>query len=137
MTIQSIVCDRLSSRLRFAQFMRGIDRDITPEPCASLIDRHLPNTPKRPQVSIMLSHAPALAEQAKTWKFLELWVDPVLFPPKILMLVSDRNGTCRIFNPTSDYKLVVTHSNYQAAQEWLLEDEYERVKGQLLAEEVL
>ena len=37
----------------------------------------------------MLSHAPALAEQAKTWKMLELWVDPVLFPPKILMLVSD------------------------------------------------
>ncbi len=85
----------------------------------------------------MLSHAPALAEQAKTWNFLELWVDPVLFPPKILMLVSDQDGTCRIFNPTSDYKVVVTHSNYQAAQEWLLEDEYERVKGQMLAEEVL
>ncbi len=24
--------------------MRGIDRDITPDPRASLIDRHLPNT---------------------------------------------------------------------------------------------
>jgi hypothetical protein len=85
----------------------------------------------------MLSHVPALVEQAKTWKFLELWVDPVLFPPKILMLVCDQNGICRIFNPTSDYKLVVTHKNYQIAQEWLLEDEYERVKGQLLAEEVM
>jgi|GEM_PF-2526021 len=31
-----------------------------------------------------------------TWKFLELWVDPVLFPPKILMLVSDENGACQI-----------------------------------------
>ena len=30
----------------------------------------------------------------------------------------------------------VTHSNYEAAQEWLLEDEYERVKDKLLAEEV-
>jgi hypothetical protein len=48
----------------------------------------------------MQSHAPALAEQAKTWRFLE------------------------------------PHANYEAAQEWLLEDEYERVKGQLLAEEV-
>jgi hypothetical protein len=89
----------------------------------------------------MQSHAPALAEQAKTWKFLELWVDPVLFPLKILMLVGDQDGTCRIFNPASDYKLIVklivTHSNYQAAQEWLFEDEYERVKGLLLAEEVL
>ena len=28
----------------------------------------------------MLSHELALAEQAKTWKFLELWVDPVVFP---------------------------------------------------------
>jgi hypothetical protein len=93
----------------------------------------------------MLSHAPALAEQAKTWTFLELWVDPILFPPKILMLVGDwakptlrdRDGTCRIFNPAFDYKLVVTHSNYQAAQEWMFEDEYERVNGQLLAEEVI
>jgi hypothetical protein len=33
----------------------------------------------------MLSHAPALAEQAKTWTFLELWIDPILFPPKILL----------------------------------------------------
>ena len=85
----------------------------------------------------MLSPAPALAEQAKTWKFLEIWVDPILFPPKILMLVSDRDGTCSIFNPASDYKLVVSHANYQSAQEWLLEDEYERVKGQLLAEEIM
>jgi hypothetical protein len=35
------------------------------------------------------------------------------------------------------YKLVVTYSYYQAAQEWLLEDEPERIKGQLWAEEVL
>jgi hypothetical protein len=35
------------------------------------------------------------------------------------------------------YKLVVTHLNYQAAQEWLFEDEYERVNGQILAEEVM
>jgi hypothetical protein len=85
----------------------------------------------------MLSPEPALAEQASTWKFLELWVDPVLFPPKILMLVVDQDGTCRIFSPGASYKLVVVHSNYEAAREWLLEDEYERVQGQLLAEEVL
>jgi hypothetical protein len=30
----------------------------------------------------MLSPELALAEQSKTWKFIELWVDPVLFPPK-------------------------------------------------------
>jgi hypothetical protein len=40
----------------------------------------------------------------------------------------NRDGSCRIFNPSSDYKRVVLHQNYQAAQEWLLADEYERVK---------
>jgi hypothetical protein len=34
------------------------------------------------------------------------------------------------------YELVVTHPSYETAQDWLLEDEYERVNGQLLAEEV-
>jgi hypothetical protein len=84
----------------------------------------------------MLSHEPALAKQAETWKFLELWIDPVLFPPKVLMLIGDWDGSCQIFNPASNYKLVVSHSNYQEAQEWLLEDEYERVQGKLLSEEV-
>ncbi len=85
----------------------------------------------------MQSHVPTLAAQASTWKFLELWVDPVLFPPKVLMLVGDRDGTCRIFNPASGYKLVVTHANYLAAQAWLVEDEYERVEGKLLAKDVI
>lgn len=85
----------------------------------------------------MQFHVPALAEQTKTWNFLELWIDPVLFPPKILMLLCDQDGSCRIFNPACDYQLVVSHSNYQAAEEWLLEDEYERVKDPLLAEEVM
>lgn len=85
----------------------------------------------------MLSQEPNLAKRAKTWKFLELWVDPVIFPPKILMVVGDRDGTCYIFNPSSNYKLLVAHPSYRAAQEWLLEDEYERVKGQLLAEDVI
>jgi hypothetical protein len=53
------------------------------------------------------------------------------------MLVSDADGSCRIFNPAADYKLVVAHPDYEAAQDWLLEDEYDRVQGQLLAEEVL
>jgi hypothetical protein len=53
----------------------------------------------------------------KTWKFLELWVDPVLFPPKVLMLVGDADGSCRIFNPAADYTLVVAHPEYESAQD--------------------
>jgi len=71
----------------------------------------------------------ALEKQAKTWKFIELWVDPIPFPPKILMLVVDHDGKCNVFNPAADYKLVVSHLNYQAAQEWFLEDEYERLRA--------
>jgi hypothetical protein len=53
------------------------------------------------------------------------------------MLVSDADGSCRIFNPAADYQLVVAHPDYEAAQDWLLEDEYDRVQGPLLAEEIL
>ncbi|UZQ53225.1 hypothetical protein OOK60_11985 [Trichothermofontia sichuanensis B231] len=86
---------------------------------------------------MMQSHVPAFAEQASYWKFFELWADPVFFPPKMLMLVSDQEGTCRILNLAAGYKLVMTHANYQAAQAWLVEDEYERVEGQLLVAEVV
>ncbi len=85
----------------------------------------------------MLSLKLTLEEQAKTWQFLELWVDPILFPPKVLMVVGGEDGSCRIFNPAAEYKLVVTHPTYQTAQDWLLEDEYERIQGQLLAEDVI
>ena len=84
----------------------------------------------------MLSQEQALAERAKTWQFLELWVDPVLFPPRVLMLIGDHDGSCRIFKPDANYQLVVTHSDYAAAKDWLLEDEYERIESQFLAEEI-
>lgn len=85
----------------------------------------------------MQSLVPALEKQAKTWKFIELWVDPILFPPKILMLVDDHDGRCNVVDPAADCKLVVSHSTYQTAQAWFLEDEYERVKGKLLAKEIM
>ena len=86
---------------------------------------------------IIQSLAPALEKQAKTGKFIEFGLIPIPLPPKILMLVVDHAGKCNVFNPASDYKLVVSHTNYQAAQEWFFEDEYGRVKGKLLAEEIM
>ncbi|MGK7889443.1 MAG: hypothetical protein AB4042_08915 [Leptolyngbyaceae cyanobacterium] len=85
----------------------------------------------------MLSQEPNLAKQAESWNFLELWIDPILFPPKILMVVGDEDGSCRIFNPASGYNLIIAHPNYQAAKDWLLEDDYERVDGQLLAADMI
>jgi hypothetical protein len=53
------------------------------------------------------------------------------------MLVSDADGSCRIFNPAADYNLIVTHPDYETAQDWRLEDEPDRVQGKLLADEIL
>ncbi len=52
------------------------------------------------------------------------------------MLVGDADGSCRIFNPAA-YKLAVAHPDDEAAQDWLLEDEFDRVQGKLLVEEIL
>ena len=38
----------------------------------------------------MLSHAQDLAAQINDWEFIELWVDPIIFPPRIIMLVSNK-----------------------------------------------
>jgi hypothetical protein len=88
-------------------------------------------------VSIIKFPAPALVEQPKAWKFLEICVDPVPFPPRLLLLVGDLNNTCRIFNPGNGYQLVIAHPDYPTAQEWLMEDEYERVEGHLSAVDIV
>jgi hypothetical protein len=85
----------------------------------------------------MLSHAPNLASQINTWEFIELWVDPIVFPPRILMLVRDRVGNCCIYDPSANYKSLFSSKSYDEAHSWLLEDEYERVDGRLFAEEIL
>jgi len=35
----------------------------------------------------MLFPAPDLATQINNWQFIELWVDPIVFPPRVLMLI--------------------------------------------------
>jgi hypothetical protein len=81
----------------------------------------------------MLSPAPALADN---WEFTELWVDPTASPPYVLMLLCDEKGHTRIYDPAEKYQEVFTGPSYQAAKLWLLEDEYERVEGQLKAEKI-
>jgi hypothetical protein len=88
-------------------------------------------------IFIMLSHAPNLASQINTWEFVELSVDPIVFPPRILMLVRDRVGNCCIYDPSANYKSLFSSKSYDEAHSWLLEDEYERVDGRLFAEEIL
>jgi hypothetical protein len=46
----------------------------------------------------MLCPAQNLAEQINVWEFIELWVDPIVFPPRILMLVGEQISKCCIYD---------------------------------------
>ncbi len=83
----------------------------------------------------MLFPAPDLATQINNWQFIELWVDPIVFPPRVLMLVGSKNGNCCIYDPSANYQPKFVSSTYDEAHSWLLEDDYERVDGRLLATE--
>ncbi len=71
------------------------------------------------------------------WLFVELWIDAIIFPPRILMLIKDNQGQYNIYDPTQEYKSIFSSNNYDEVNSWLLEDEYERVDGRVLAEEIL
>jgi hypothetical protein len=77
--------------------------------------------------------SPALT-LADNWDFTELWVDPTASPPYVLILLCDDRQNCNIYDPAQNYQIIFTASSYQDAKLWLLEDEYERVEGQLKAE---
>ena len=80
--------------------------------------------------------SPALDPVKDNWIFLEAWVDPLQSPPYLLLLLGDKAGNCYVFDPTENYKLIKKHSSYHEAQLWLLEDEYEPLKGRLSSEEL-
>lgn len=86
------------------------------------------------KIDTMLS--PALDPVKSDWNFLEVWIDPMLSPPYILLLLSDASGSCRVHDPTQGYKIVFTSATYDETQIWLLEDEYEPVVGRLAASEL-
>ena len=58
------------------------------------------------------------------WEFTEVWIDPMLSPPYILLLLCDSEGNCQIYDPKQGEKVVFSSNNYEAAKLWLLEDEY-------------
>ena len=72
-----------------------------------------------------------------SFKMAEVWIDPMLSPPYILLLLCDSEGNCRIYDPKQGDKVVFSSNNYEAAKLWLLEDEYEPVEGRLLAAELV
>jgi len=85
----------------------------------------------------MLCPAQDLAEQINVWEFIELWVYPIVFPPRILMLVGEQNSKCCIYDLSANYKRLFLSSSYDEAHSRLGEDKYERVDGRLLASEIV
>ena len=85
----------------------------------------------------MLCPAQNLAEQINDWELIELWVDSIVFLPRILMLVGEQNSKCCIYDSSANDKLLFLSSSYDEAHSWLGEDEYERVDGRLLASEIV
>ena len=79
---------------------------------------------------------PALDPAKSDWNFVEVWIDPMLSPPYILLLLGDSSGNCHVHDPAEGYKVVFTGANYDEAQTWLLEDEYEPIEGRLSVSEL-
>ena len=52
------------------------------------------------------------------------------------MLLGDKAGRCYIFDPADGYRLIKNCGNYEEAQFWLLEDEYEPIEGRLEGVEI-
>ncbi|BAY17405.1 hypothetical protein NIES21_32430 [Anabaenopsis circularis NIES-21] len=69
-------------------------------------------------------------------EFTEVWIDPMLSPPYILLLLCNSDQNCQIYDPAQNYKVIFSSNNYEAAKLWLLEDEYEPIEGRLLANEL-
>lgn len=80
--------------------------------------------------------SPVPAPVTDNWNFLEAWVDPLQSPPYVLLLLADKTGNCHILDPTEGYTLIKSCGNYDEAQLWLLEDEYEPLEGRLASDEI-
>jgi hypothetical protein len=55
-------------------------------------------------------------------------------PPYVLILLIDETRGCYVFDPAEQYRLVKAFQDYEEAQLWLLEDEYEPIEGRLSSE---
>ncbi len=80
--------------------------------------------------------SPAQDRVKNNWEFTEVWIDPMLSPPYILLLLCNSEDNCQVYDPAQGYKIVFSSNDYNVAKLWLLEDEYEPIEGRLLAAEL-
>ena len=94
----------------------------------------LENIGSMQKTPMTLSPAANLADN--NWNFAEVWIDPLLSPPYILLLLAQSSGNCRVYDPSEGYQVVLTSASYKEAENWLLEDEFEPVEGRLSPAEI-
>jgi hypothetical protein len=67
--------------------------------------------------------------QVSDWKFVETWIDPTSEIPYVLLLIADEFGEYKVYDPKEGYAVVFSSRSYDDAKNFLMEDEYEQVKG--------
>ncbi len=80
--------------------------------------------------------SPAPNPASPNWSFAEVWIDPMLSPPYVLLLLNAPSGNCSIYDPAEGYQIIYTSASYDEAQNWLLEDEYEPITGRFSSTEL-
>lgn len=50
-------------------------------------------------------------EIKNNWEFTEVWIDPMLSPPYILLLLCDSEGNCQVYDPKQGDKVVFSSNN--------------------------
>jgi hypothetical protein len=78
----------------------------------------------------MVSTTPSpVQNQVSNWKFVETWIDPTSEIPYVLLLIADEAGEYKVYDLKEGYAVVFSSSSYDDAKNFLMEDEYEQVKG--------
>ncbi|MGB2924116.1 MAG: hypothetical protein WBB82_02335 [Limnothrix sp.] len=86
------------------------------------------------KISTTLS--PALDQAENAWDFVEVWIDPMLFPPNVLLVLRHSSGSYCVYDPAKENQLIFSSKTYEEVRDWLAEDEYEPIEGRLLASEL-
>lgn len=61
---------------------------------------------------IDITSFPAPNPVKNNWEFAEVWIDAMLSPPYVLLLLVDPEGKCCVYDPAEGYKVIFTGSIY-------------------------
>jgi hypothetical protein len=113
--------------------MSGINREIFLDP--RHVPKHLPNTPQSQRL-LQRGRSTHIFNDEDTMLRVAQAIIQMQSPPYMLLLLGDKMKGCYVFDPAEHYGLVKAFQDYEEAQLWLLEDEYEPLEGRLSSSEI-